>query len=163
MTLLSRLLMPHWPSIYGFALGLIAANLGGRIASNVWGEGTAVGDLVGVYTFGAMAAVAVAAGIWWGVRRRRQEITGELLVIFLIATLFAVLVNPLIARVDYPDLQGVFSQIPIYFALLAVSGWVGFLIVMALGVDRYGRELKATRIAFERKASPSRKAAAAKA
>jgi hypothetical protein len=162
VTLLSRLLMPHWPSIYGFALGLIAANLGGRIASNVWGEGTAVGDLVGVYTFGAMAAVGVAAGIWWGVRRPRREITGELLVIFLIATLFAVLVNPLIARVDYPDLQGVFSQVPIYFALLALSGWVGFLIVMALGVDQYGRQLKATKIAFEAKAAP-KKAAAAKA
>jgi hypothetical protein len=26
--------------------------------------------------------------------------------------------------------------------------------VMALGVDTYGRELKATRIAFERKANP---------
>ncbi|MQM25316.1 hypothetical protein [Glycomyces albidus] len=159
MTLLSRLLMPHWPSIYGFALGLIAANLGGRIASNVWGEGTAVGDLVGVYTFGAMAAVAIAAGIWWGVRRRRQEITGELLTIFVIATLFAVLVNPLIARVDYPNLNGIFSQVPIYFALLAVSGWVGYLIVMALGVDRYGRELKATQIAFELKANPKKAAA----
>ncbi|THV31506.1 hypothetical protein [Glycomyces paridis] len=160
MTLLSRLLMPHWPSIYGFALGLIAANLAGRIASNVWGEGTAVGDLVGVYTFGAMAAVAVAAGIWWGARRRRQEITGELLPIFVVATLFAVLVNPLIARVDYPTIDGIFSQTLIYFALLAVSGWVGFLIVMALGVDVYGRELKATQIAFEHKANPSRTAAA---
>lgn len=156
MTLLSRLLMPHWPSLYGFALGLIAANLAGRIASNVWGEGTAIGDRVGVYTFGTMAAVAVAAGIWWGVRRHRREITGELLVIFLIASFFAVLVNPLIARVDYPTLDGVFSQILIYFALLAVSGWVGFLIVMALGVDVYGRELKATKIAFEHKANPSR-------
>lgn len=158
MTLLSRLLMPHWPSIYGFALGLIAANLAGRIASNVWGEGTAVGDLLGVYTFGAMAAVAIGAGIWWGVRRDRREITGELLVIFVIATLFAVLVNPLLARVDYPTLNGVFSQTLIYFALLALSGWVGFLIVMALGVDRYGRELKATKIAFEHKANPSRTA-----
>jgi hypothetical protein len=146
--------MPHWPSIYGFALGLIVANLAGRIASNQWGEGTAVGDLVGVYTFGAMAAVAVAAGIWWGVRRRRQEITGELLAIFVVATLFTVLVNPVIARVDYPSLDGVFSQTLIYFALLAVSGWVGYLIVMALGVDTYGRELKATKIAFERKANP---------
>jgi hypothetical protein len=154
VTLLSRLLMPHWPSIYGFALGLIVANLLGRIASNQWGEGTAVGDLVGVYPFGAMAAVAVAAGIWWGVRRRRQEITGELLSIFVVATLFTVLVNPLIARVDYPSLDGVFSQTLIYFALLAVSGWVGYLIVMALGVDTYGRELKATKIAFERKANP---------
>ena len=154
MTLLSRLLMPHWPSIYGFALGLIVANLLGRIASNQWGEGTAVGDLVGVYTFGAMAAVAIAAGIWWGVRRRRQEITGELLCIFVVATLFTVLVNPLIARVDYPSLDGVFSQTLIYFALLAVSGWVGYLIVMALGVDTYGRDLKATKIAFERKANP---------
>lgn len=160
MTLLSRLLMPHWPSIYGFALGLIAANLAGRIASKVWGEGTAIGDLVGVYTFGAMAAVAVAAGIWWGVRRRRQEITGELLPIFVVATLFAVLLNPLIARVDYPTIDGIFSQTLIYFALLAVSGWVGFLIVMALGVDSYGRELKATQIAFEHKANPSRTAAA---
>jgi hypothetical protein len=158
---LSRLLMPHWPSIYGFALGLIAANLAGRIASKFWGEGTAVGDLVGVYTFGAMAAVAVAAGIWWGVRRPRKEITGELLVIFVVATLFAVLVNPLIARVDYPSLDGVFSQTLIYFALLAVSGWVGFLIVMALGVDVYGRELKATKIAFEHKANPSRATARA--
>jgi hypothetical protein len=154
VTLLSRLLIPHWPSIYGFALGLIVANLLGRIASNQWGEGTAVGDLVGVYTFGAMAAVAIAAGIWWGVRRRRQEITGELLAIFVVATLFTVLVNPLIARVDYPSLDGVFSQTLIYFALLAVSGWVGYLIVMALGVDTYGRELKATKIAFERKANP---------
>ncbi len=154
MTLLSRLLMPHWPSIYGFALGLIAANLAGRIASKNWGEGTAVGDLVGVYTFGAMAAVAVAAGIWWGVRRDRKEITGELLSIFVVTTLFTVLVNPLIARVDFPSLDGVFSQTLIYFALLALSGWVGFLIVMALGVDVYGRQLKATRIAFERKANP---------
>lgn len=154
MTLLSRLLMPHWPSIYGFALGLIAANLAGRIASKHWGEGTAVGDLVGVYTFGAMAAVAVAAGIWWGVRRDRKEITGELLSIFVVTTLFTVLVNPLIARVDFPSLDGVFSQTLIYFALLALSGWVGFLIVMALGVDVYGRQLKATRIAFERKANP---------
>lgn len=154
MTLLSRLLIPHWPSIYGFALGLILANLAGRLASTKWGEGTAVGDLVGVYTFGAMAAVAIAAGIWWGVRRRRQEITGELLSIFVVVTLFTVLVNPLIARVDYPSLDGVFSQTLIYFALLALSGWVGFLIVMALGVDVYGRELKATRIAFERKANP---------
>lgn len=154
MTLLSRLLMPHWPSIYGFALGLIAANLAGRFASTQWGEGTAVGDLVGVYTFGAMAAVAVAAGIWWGARRRRQEITGELLSIFVVATLFTVLVNPLIAQVDFPSLDGIFSQTLIYFALLALSGWVGFLIVMALGVDVYGRELKATRIAFERKANP---------
>jgi hypothetical protein len=154
VTLLSRLLIPHWPSIYGFALGLIVANLLGRIASNQWGEGTAVGDLVGVYTFGAMAAVAIAAGIWWGVRRRRQEITGELLAIFVVATLFTVLVNPLIARVDYPSLDGVFSQTLIYFALLAVSGWVGYLIVMALGVDTYGRELKATKIAFARKANP---------
>lgn len=154
MTLLSRLLMPHWPSIYGFALGIIAANLAGRFASTKWGEGTAIGDLVGVYTFGAMAAAAVAAGIWWGVRRRRQEITGELLSIFVVATLFTVLVNPLIAWVDYPTLDGVFSQTLIYFALLALSGWVGFLIVMALGVDVYGRELKATRIAFERKANP---------
>ncbi|MCC3762422.1 hypothetical protein K3N28_04980 [Glycomyces sp. TRM65418] len=154
MTLLSRLLIPHWPSIYGFALGLIVANLAGRIASRQWSEGTVVGDLVGVYTFGAMAAVAVAAGIWWGVRRRRQEITGELLVIFVVATLFTVLVNPLIARVDYPSLDGVFSQTLIYFALLALSGWVGYLIVMALGVDTYGRELKATKIAFERKANP---------
>lgn len=154
MTLLSRLLMPHWPSIYGFALGLIAANLAGRLASNKWDEGTAVGDLVGVFTFGAMAAVAIAAGIWWGVRRRRQEITGELLPIFVVATLFTVLVNPLIARVDYPSLDGVFAQTLIYFALLALSGWVGYLIVMALGVDMYGRELKATRIAFEHKANP---------
>jgi asparagine N-glycosylation enzyme membrane subunit Stt3 len=146
--------MPHWPSIYGFALGLIAANLAGRIASKHWGEGTAVGDLVGVYTFGAMAAVAIAAGIWWGVRRDRKEITGELLPIFVVATLFTVLVNPLIARVDFPSLDGVFSQTLIYFALLALSGWVGFLIVMALGVDVYGRQLKATRIAFERKANP---------
>jgi Na+/H+-dicarboxylate symporter len=146
--------MPHWPSIYGFALGLIVANLLGRIASNQWGEGTAVGDLVGVYTFGAMAAVAIAAGIWWGVRRRRQEITGELLAIFVVATLFTVLVNPIIARVDYPSLDGVFSQTLIYFALLAVSGWVGYLIVMALGVDTYGRELKATKLAWERKANP---------
>ncbi|GAA2139331.1 hypothetical protein [Glycomyces algeriensis] len=154
MTLLSRLLMPHWPSIYGFGLGLILANLAGRFASTKWGEGTAVGDLVGVFTFGAMAAVAIAAGIWWGVRRRRQEITGELLPIFVVVTLFTVLVNPLIARVDYPTLDGVFSQTLIYFALLALSGWVGFLIVMALGVDMYGRELKATRIAWERKANP---------
>ncbi|MDN3238878.1 hypothetical protein [Glycomyces tritici] len=154
MTLLSRLLMPHWPSIYGFALGLIVANLAGRFASTKWSEGTAVGDLVGVFTFGAMAAVAIAAGIWWGVRRRRQEITGELLPIFVVATLFTVLVNPLIARVDYPSLEGVFSQTLIYFALLALSGWVGYLIVMALGVDMYGRELKATRIAWERKANP---------
>jgi hypothetical protein len=154
VTLLSRLLLPHWPSIYGFALGLIVANLAGRLASKQWSEGTAIGDLVGVYTFGAMAAVAIAAGIWWGVRRRRQEITGELLSIFTVATLFTVLVNPLIAGVDYPSLDGVFSQTLIYFALLAVSGWVGFLIVMALGVDMYGRELKATRIAFERKANP---------
>jgi uncharacterized membrane protein len=107
-----------------------------------------------VYTFGAMAAVAIAAGIWWGVRRRRQEITGELLSIFVVVTLFTVLVNPLIAQVEYPTLDGVFSQVLIYFALLALSGWVGFLIVMALGVDTYGRELKATRIAFERKANP---------
>jgi hypothetical protein len=154
VTLLSRLLMPHWPSIYGFALGLIVANLAGRFASTKWSEGTAVGDLVGVFTFGAMAAVAIAAGIWWGVRRRRQEITGELLPIFVAATLFTVLVNPVIARVDYPSLDGVFSQTLIYFALLALSGWVGYLIVMALGVDMYGRELKATRIAWERKANP---------
>lgn len=160
MTLLSRVLIPHWPSIYGFALGLIAANLGGRIASKIWGEGTAVGDLVGVFTFGAMAAVALAAGIWWGVRRQAKEITGELIVIFLIATLFSVLLNPVIARVDYPSVDGVFSQTLIYFALLALSGWVGFLIVMALGVDRYGRQLKATKLAFERKASPSRAKAA---
>ncbi|MEU6859722.1 hypothetical protein AB0B28_12730 [Glycomyces sp. NPDC046736] len=157
----NRLLMNHWPSIYGFALGLILANLAGRIASKIWGEGTTVGDLVGLYTFGAMAAVAIAAGIWWGVRRPRKEITGELLVIFVVTTLFAVLVNPLIARVDYPSLDGVFSQTVIYFALLALSGWIGFLIVMALGVDVYGRELKATQIAFEHKANPARSAAKA--
>ncbi|WP_030155049.1 hypothetical protein [Glycomyces sp. NRRL B-16210] len=160
MTLLSRLLIAHWPSIYGFTLGLILANLAGRIATNVWGENTIVGDLVGVYTFGAMAAVAIAAGIWWGVRRRRQEITGELLPMFVVATLFVVLLNPLIARIDYPSLDGFFSQTLIYFALLALSAWVGFLIVMALGVDHYGRELKATKIAFEHKANPARSAAA---
>ena len=156
MNLFKRLLIPHWPSIYGFALALIVANLVGRIVSKSVDENTAVGELIGVYTFGTMAAVAVVAGIWWGVRRRRQEITPELLPIFVVATLFTVLVNPLIARVSFPSLDGIFSQTVIYFALLVLSGWVGYLIVMALGVDHYGRELKATKHAFEKKANPAR-------
>ncbi|GAB3646469.1 hypothetical protein [Glycomyces tarimensis] len=156
MNLFKRLLIPHWPSIYGFALALIAANLGGRILAKSVDENTVVGELIGVYTFGAMAVVAIVAGIWWGVRRRRQEIVPELLPIFVVTVLFSVLVNPVIARVDYPSLDGVFSQTVIYFALLALSGWVGYLIVMAIGVDHYGRELKATKIAFEKKANPAR-------
>ncbi|MCH7231739.1 hypothetical protein L0U85_12880 [Glycomyces sp. L485] len=156
VNVLKRLLIPHWPSIYGFALALIVANLVGRTVARSAEETTVVDELIGVYTFGAMAAVAIAAGIWWGVRRRRQEITPELLPVFVVTTLFSVLVNPVIARVDYPELDGVFSQTVIYFALLALSGWVGYLIVMAIGVDHYGRELKATRIAFEKKANPAR-------
>ncbi|GAB3218823.1 hypothetical protein GCM10027447_00150 [Glycomyces halotolerans] len=153
---LKPLLISHWPSIYGFAVALVAANLAGRIFSKSFDESTVVGDLIGVYTFGAMAAVAVVAGIWWGVRRRRQEITPELLSIFVATTLFAVLVNPFIARVAFPSVDGIFSQTVIYFALLSLSAWVGYLIVMALGVDHYGRELKATELAFEKKANPAR-------
>ena len=160
MTFFKRLLIAHWPSIYGFALALIAANLIGRIFSGRLDDGTEAtaetGELIGMISYLSMAGVAAAAGIWWGVRRRREEIVPELLSIFVVATLFSVLVNPPIARIDYPDLGGVFSQVVFYFVTLALSGFIGYLVVMALGVDHYGRELKATRIAFEKKANPAR-------
>lgn len=156
MKFFKRLLIRHWPSIYGFALALILANLAGRIISKSSEEATIVGELIGLYTFGSMALVALVAGVWWGIRRRRQEITPELLSIFVVTTLFSVLVNPVIARINFPSIDGIFSQTVIYFVLLAFSAWVGYLIVMAIGVDQYGRELKATRIAFEKKAHPAR-------
>jgi hypothetical protein len=158
---LKRLLPTHWPSILGFGLAAAVANLVGRILART-DDGTEVardaGELIGLVTFAAMAAVALAAGIWWGVRRRRQEIVPELLPTFLVVTLWSVLVNPLIARIDYIDVAGFFSQTLIYFVTLVVSAFVGFLIVMALGVDHYGRELKATQLAFEKKANPAKAA-----
>jgi uncharacterized membrane protein YqgA involved in biofilm formation len=158
--LFKRLLIPHWPSIYGFALALIAANLVGRfIAVRIYDEAdaaTKVFDAVATATFLSMIGVALIAGVWWGVRRRRQEIVPELLPVFVVTTLFAVLVNPLLAGDEFPSLQGVFSQVPLYFVSLVVGAFVGYLIVMALGVDHYGRELKATKIAFEKKANPAR-------
>ncbi len=160
MNLFKRLLIPHWPSIYGFALALIVANLVGRIiAVRIYDETEMVTDtfdLVATVTYLSMVAVALAAGVWWGVRRHRQEIVPELLPVFLATTLIAVLVNPVIARDDYPTLSGVFSQVPLYFVTLVAGAFIGYLIVMALGVDHYGRELKATRLAFERKANPAR-------
>lgn len=160
MNVLKRLLIPHWPSIYGFALALVVANLIGRaIAVRVYDEAqamTAVFDAVATTTYLAMVAVALTAGIWWGVRRRRQEIVPELLPVFVITTLLAVLVNPVLAGDAYPTLDGVFSQVLLYFVSLATGAFIGYLIVMALGVDHYGRELKATKIAFEKKANPAR-------
>ncbi|WP_199039194.1 hypothetical protein, partial [Glycomyces salinus] len=160
MTLFKRLLIAHWPSIYGFAVALIAANLVGRVLAGQLDDGTEataeIGELVGSVSFLAMAAVAAASGIWWGVRRRRQEIVPELLSIFVVATVFSVLINPLIARIDFPSLDGAFAQFVYFFVLQALSAFIGYLIVMALGVDHYGRELKATRIAFEKKANPAR-------
>ncbi|WP_246039765.1 hypothetical protein [Glycomyces buryatensis] len=164
MTLFNRLLMPHWPSIYGFALALIASNLVGRIIAGRLDDGTEAtadtGELIGLITYLSMAAVAIAAGIWWGVRRQRGEIVPELLPIFVVATLVSVLLNPVIARIDYPSVDGIFSQIVLFFATLVVSGFVGYLIVMALGVDQYGRQLKATEAAWEKKANPAKAAAA---
>ncbi|WP_051325336.1 hypothetical protein [Glycomyces tenuis] len=160
MKLFKRILMPHWPSIYGFALALIAANLVGRfIAVRIYDEAdaaTQVFDVVATTTYLSMIGVAMIAGIWWGVRRRRQEIVPELLPVFVVTTLFAVLVNPLLAGDEFPSLDGIFSQVLLYFVSLVVGAFVGYLIVMALGVDHYGRELKATKIAFERKANPAR-------
>lgn len=160
MNLFKRLLIPHWPSIYGFALALIAANLVGRIiAVRIYDEAEVVTDafdLVATATYLSMVGVALVAGVWWGVRRRRQEIVPELLPVFVATTLFSVLVNPVIARDDYPTLDAVFSQVLLYFVSLVVGAFVGYLIVMALGVDHYGRELKATKIAFEKKANPAR-------
>lgn len=160
MNLFKRLLIPHWPSIYGFALALIVANLVGRIiAVRIYDETEVVTDtfdLVATVTYLSMVAVALAAGLWWGVRRHRREIVPELLPVFLATTLIAVLVNPVIARDDYPTLSGVFSQVPLYFVTLVSGAFIGYLIVMALGVDHYGRELKATKLAFEKKANPAR-------
>lgn len=160
MNLFKRLLISHWPSIYGFALALIVANLVGRIiAVRVYDEAdaaTKVFDAVATTTYLSMIGVAMLAGIWWGVRRRRQEIVPELLPVFVVTTLVAVLLNPLIAGDEFPSVDGIFSQVLLYFVSLVVGAFIGYLIVMALGVDHYGRELKATKRAFEKKANPAR-------
>ncbi|WP_100448424.1 hypothetical protein [Glycomyces xiaoerkulensis] len=162
MNLLKRLLIPHWPSIYGFGLALVAANLIGRIVAGRVDDGTELtadaGELVSMIAYLSMAAVAIAAGLWWGVRRRRQEIVPELLPVFVVVTLLSVLVNPLIARIEFPSVDGIFSQVVLYFVSLALGAFIGYLVVMALGVDHYGRELKATKRAFEKKANPARAA-----
>ncbi|MFC4333662.1 hypothetical protein [Salininema proteolyticum] len=146
----------HWVSILLLFLGLAAANYAARWFQNSdlpdWATSESGITALLVVT-AILVLVPVLAGAHWAYHYPQREIVPDVLPTILAACLWSVLVNPVITPGgSFLDLNAILSSFVVTFATWSVGAYVGYLVMVASGFDRHGRELRKTEKTFARKA-----------
>lgn len=99
---------------------------------------------IGLIGFGLVAAVMVAAGVWWGRRYPMSDVGPQLVVAVAAGCLASVIIGPLAAG-SYPFREGpgfFFAEIWHYLAFAGGGAIVGLLVLIMLGGDYRSQALK---------------------
>ncbi len=124
------------------ALALFVINVIGRVIVLLagWSDPNKM-VLTSLYSMLAMALVAGYAGYRWARRYDMSRVVGEVGSALVFGALLATLIGPLLVGLN-PFSGGlgiVLRQLGMCFAICAVGGFVGMLLVLALGQDRKSR------------------------
>jgi hypothetical protein len=147
----------RWLPVGVLAGVLFAVNVAARLVARIWfNDDTEAGDRISLGMFVVIGLILAATVFVWGRRRPTGRWIADIGAAALVAMLLTIFVGPFISG-DTPFEGGAgefFSQIWLYGGFAIGGSLVGYLILVALGLDYRSQSLK--RFAETKLAKPRR-------